>query len=601
LDVLRRVEDRAVAVKRRRAEARMAEARGLLTGVGADLVSPESVRAIRQAGEALAAAAAEGVDVPGLAALSASGAAVAERSRAAVADAAAQAERVAQQAADQQVATDQITRARTMLAAGDLDAAASAVAQAQDRWAAVPGLLIVQAQVATAMEQRRVERARDARRQQAVATADASMESARAAKVRLRAAEDARGRAEVRRDEGRSSLALEQEIWAASRDADAARAEVEGALAAAWQAIRDEDIPLRLQIKGAWSSWLADGLRAASAERNTVLMASLSSRLADVDPDSYLRLRQGRGGLAAKMPGAWTVRPLAARWGDASTSAAMAWDGMGLDLPQGRYEVSCDGSTGIVFVAAGATQSVAAPTTPPPAMTGFSWRWIPTAEVWMSETEVTHAAYAAYVQDPEVWRNVTASWKRIRTGKAEVDEPLAALPRRQSRDEETWQVYVDGESGELLTKVEVPAALRPRPVTGVSRIDAVGFCRWLEGKIQRRVLLPSRSQWLAAATGGDPERAYPWGPIFDPDAVGGLGGTACRAVGTSPGDIGPFGHRDLGGNVREWIMARGRVLNATIAGGGFADTDRERFRATAFEDIDERTPHAMIGFRLVIP
>lgn len=93
-----------------------------------------------------------------------------------------------------------------------------------------------------------------------------------------------------------------------------------------------------------------------------------------------------------------------------------------------------------------------------------------------------------------------------------------------------------------------------QPVVGVSWRDAEAFCRWA-GKT-----LPSEAQWERAARGSD-DRRYPWGTRIDCGASNYGAWMECkdvnpgrpRVVGTTPRDLSPFGVRDLGGNVREWV------------------------------------------------
>lgn len=127
-------------------------------------------------------------------------------------------------------------------------------------------------------------------------------------------------------------------------------------------------------------------------------------------------------------------------------------------------------------------------------------------EYWMGQTPVTNAMYRRFVEET------------------------------QHRVPDFW--------GETLYNSD------QQPVVGVDYDDAIAYCRWAGGR------LPTEAEWEYAARGTDGRR-YPWGNMV-PDryrAVYGLiygkGGKAA-AVGTTLGDVSPFGVFDMAGNVLEW-------------------------------------------------
>lgn len=142
------------------------------------------------------------------------------------------------------------------------------------------------------------------------------------------------------------------------------------------------------------------------------------------------------------------------------------------------------------------------------------------------------------------------------------------------------------------------------PQNCVSFRGAEDYCAW------RGARLPSADEWELAATGGDPKRRYPWGPGEpNADTLCWSGGgvprrtTTCPA-GATPGDVGPFGHLDLGGNVREWTatdvreapgVARGIVT--PVQEGHAFDDDRVFAVGASRSGDDPRTRVAKQGFR----
>lgn len=111
------------------------------------------------------------------------------------------------------------------------------------------------------------------------------------------------------------------------------------------------------------------------------------------------------------------------------------------------------------------------------------------------------------------------------------------------------------------------------PVNWVYWRDALAYCEWLHGLLEKstetpealrralaagwRVTLPSEAEWEKAARGMD-GRIYPWEGEFDANRANTeeseIGGTS--AVGCFPGGRSPYGVEDLSGNVWEWTRSK---------------------------------------------
>jgi serine/threonine-protein kinase len=94
------------------------------------------------------------------------------------------------------------------------------------------------------------------------------------------------------------------------------------------------------------------------------------------------------------------------------------------------------------------------------------------------------------------------------------------------------------------------------PVLLVDWFDAVAYCRYRAPRDLEGLRLPTEIEWEKAARGAD-GRFYAWGDHFDP--------TFCQMrfsrpwlpqpepVGTFATDVSPYGVRDMGGGMREWV------------------------------------------------
>jgi formylglycine-generating enzyme required for sulfatase activity len=194
------------------------------------------------------------------------------------------------------------------------------------------------------------------------------------------------------------------------------------------------------------------------------------------------------------------------------------------------------------------------------------------APFWIDRTEVTHAAYRAFV---------------------------AATHRRPPQDPRFADFY-------SWTGDDYPEGLENHPVVYVDWEDADAYCAW------RGKRLPTEAEWEKAARGTD-GHTYPWGEGFDPlwcnTRETRLGWTA--PVGTMTHDMSPYGVMDMCGNVSEWTAdwygaypgsdlvraAFGRTYKVARGGAWLLVHDpyaRVTNRTLAFEP-DKR--HRSIGFR----
>jgi formylglycine-generating enzyme required for sulfatase activity len=185
-------------------------------------------------------------------------------------------------------------------------------------------------------------------------------------------------------------------------------------------------------------------------------------------------------------------------------------------------------------------------------------------------------------------------WEWLRT------LPKEEIPRREPKDDRGAPLWPADPSSGVPTP---PADSMPLPVVGVTFENALLFAR------ARKARLPTEDEWCAMAGGRD-GRLYPWGSEYEKGRANDLQAAlhAVTAPGSFPQGRGPFGHHDVAGNVREWVMTyengkpvaadRLEPANVLVRGGSFASSKEDVSNGyvwikQAFFDQDLQT-----GFRL---
>ncbi len=87
------------------------------------------------------------------------------------------------------------------------------------------------------------------------------------------------------------------------------------------------------------------------------------------------------------------------------------------------------------------------------------------------------------------------------------------------------------------------------PVVNVSWAEVNHYAEWINGAI------PTEAQWEKAARGTD-ARTWPWGNTWVPENCSqATKSKTTEPSGSHPGNISPYGVRDMVGNVWEWCVA----------------------------------------------
>ncbi|HNS98228.1 MAG TPA: formylglycine-generating enzyme family protein [Polyangiaceae bacterium] len=131
-----------------------------------------------------------------------------------------------------------------------------------------------------------------------------------------------------------------------------------------------------------------------------------------------------------------------------------------------------------------------------------------------------------------------------------------------------WNSNLPASKAALLTELncdslyqtwrDTPNGTEQLPINCVSWPVAFAFCAWDGGR------LPTEAEWENAAAGGDENRLYPWG-VTPPDPT--LASCYClygkntnctfsdiAPTGALPKGQGRWGHKDLAGNMMEWVL-----------------------------------------------
>ena len=146
--------------------------------------------------------------------------------------------------------------------------------------------------------------------------------------------------------------------------------------------------------------------------------------------------------------------------------------------------------------------------------------------------------------------------------------------------------------------------LGDKPVNCVSWNQAATFCEFAGKR------LPLEEEWEYAARGND-FRKYPWGNTTPEGQLcwdrGGK--TATCDVGTTDGDVSPFGVLDMGGNLREWTasaycpyQSRSECTTEMVVvrgGGWLGRPDSPQVPRTARRAPSSGSKRHDVGFRCV--
>ena len=178
------------------------------------------------------------------------------------------------------------------------------------------------------------------------------------------------------------------------------------------------------------------------------------------------------------------------------------------------------------------------------------------------------------------------------------------------RNEEWWE-GIKKDCGPEQSKANAKWREENCPRESVTWYEAVAFCRWLSAKTGNSIRLPTEWEWQQAATGGDPQREYPWEGGWDAGRSNSSESRLDRttAVGMHPQGATQQDVLDMAGNVWEWCLngyenpEQPKALHIDKGGlrvlrGGSWDNGPGRLRASyRLWDFSD-TRNYNLGFRL---
>lgn len=426
----------------------------------------------------------------------------------------------------------------------------------------------------------------------------------------------------------RQPLWLAHDQLAANRRRDAERwPEVEGQALEAWNLLLVEsplaDTPEHSTATAA-RQLLADlnmqRYREALAAHDLAGAAAYAGKVRRYDREQrYGILLSGEATLSVTGTGDLRVQRLErllGRFQPAGEVSVHALPVKDLVLPSGRWRLEGAGQRLDCELESGAAHNFRLPGPAPalrlPSGDAIDLAWLPSEDgqggAWLSRTEITHAQYAEFIRDPAH----LAALRRALDGMIErggmSDFPLLPRVSRagliKGRNWPKEDVLVDGERAQL-RGYHLPEHCASWPVSGITRADAEAFCSWLGKHNKCQVRLPTLPEWQRAAHAGEAGRIHPWGELYDPSFTDGhvAGRQEPAAVASIGADVGPYGHRDLAGSVREWVNGgegdRLGSYDALVAGGSWTDALPQQFAARATEAIPASAAMEQIGFRIL--
>lgn len=230
---------------------------------------------------------------------------------------------------------------------------------------------------------------------------------------------------------------------------------------------------------------------------------------------------------------------------------------------------------------------------------------VPSGEFWMGSAPEETMAFKEKYGDRELYRNYPFEKEQP---KRKIYMKSFLIDRHEVTNREYYPfVKATGHKPPANWENGRPGSEQlDHPVLFISQRDALAYAEWAGKR------LPSEEEWEKAARGTD-GRIFPWGNVFDPYKASTAESDlafifealcavhSANKVETAPGDISPYGVRDMAGNVREWTSTVSPESPAMVVvkGGSWVDLSVNA-RAAHREYLPRDGMSHLIGFRCVL-
>lgn len=244
-----------------------------------------------------------------------------------------------------------------------------------------------------------------------------------------------------------------------------------------------------------------------------------------------------------------------------------------------------------------------------------SWAYIPSGTFYVRNDTISVQAF--YMETTEITNLEYRTFLFDLLIQGRNDEFLKAKP-----DQSQW-VAVYGQNMQPMTDHYFShPAYDNYPVCNVSKEGAELYCKWFTQEYNKTygtkgnindLRLPSRNEWLYAASAGGKHMKYPWDGEFPRNSAGCYLANFCPETDSSMLDgafftasvrsytASEFGLYNMSGNVAEMVYETDNSRGTTgTAGGDWLSSEKEIQLLGPDKYGNNASPHPNIGFRVVI-